>query len=85
MRVSSSPGIAKFWHLDVHPNCFESVLFWGERTIKFFDYLFAEKRTHQVTDSMSRPPEFILWCELVGYSIVIQSMCFVNFGKSIQL
>ena len=44
MRMSSSPGIVKFWHLDVHPNCFESVLFWGNVLLSFFfGYLFAEK------------------------------------------
>ena len=72
MRMSSSPGIVKFWHLDVHPNCFESVLFWGNVLLSlfFFWLLICGKRTHQITDSMSRPLEFILLCEMVGHSIV---------------
>ena len=74
-----------FWHLDVHPNCFlGAVCSEGERTLRFW-LLICERKSHKVTDSMSRPPEFILWCELVGHSIVVHFMCFVNFGKSNQL
>ena len=70
--MSSPPGIVKFWHLDVYPNCFESVLFWGNVLLSlfFFWLLTCGKRTHQITDSMSRPLEFILLCEMVGHSIV---------------
>ena len=62
------------------------IAFWavcseGERTLRFW-LLICQRKPHKVTDSMSRPPEFILWCELVGHSIVIQVMCFIIFGKS---
>ena len=71
LRESSS-----IWHLDVHPN----LLFWafcseGNVLIRFCLF-FCERKSHGVTDSMSRPPEFILWCELVRHSIVVQFMCF---------
>jgi hypothetical protein len=76
---------SSIWHLDVHPN----LLFWafcseGNVLIRFCLF-FCERKSHEGTDSMSHTPEFILWCEFVGHSIVFQSMCFVNFGKSKQL
>ena len=47
--------------------------------------MFAKESHSKGTDSMSHTPEFILWCEFVGHSIVLQSMCFIYFESSNQL
>ena len=84
-EVFSSPGIIELFGILTYIRiCFSGHFSEGSVLIKFCLCL-RKKVTRKGTDSMSHTPEFILWCEFVGHSIVFQSMCFVNFGKSKQL
>ena len=83
MRMSSSPGIVKFWHLDILKyirialRAFSS----GGNVLLSLWLLICEKRAHQITDSMSRPPDFILWCEMVGHSVIFIIGCSLFYKK----
>ena len=80
----SSPGlIDHLLILDVHPNLlFLSNSFcWGTYFLKIF--LILRKKVISGGHWFYVPPtEPILWFDLVGHSIVIRSMYFINFGKS---
>ena len=83
MRMSSSPGSVKFWHLDILTyirialRAFSS----GGNVLLSLWLLICKKRAHQITDSMSCPPDFILWCEMVGHSIVFIIGCSLFYEK----
>lgn len=54
---------------------------WGTYFLKIF--LILRKKVISGGHWFYVPPtEFILWFDLVGHSIVIRSMYFINFGKS---
>ena len=84
-EVFSSPGIIELFGILTYIRiCFSGHFSEGSVLIKFCLCL-RKKVTRKGTDSMSHTPEFILWCEFVGHSIVLQSMCFIYFESSNQL
>ena len=84
-EVFSSPGIIELFGILTYIRiCFSGHFSEGSVLIKFCLCL-RKKVTRKGTDSMSHTPEFILWCEFVGHSIVLQFMCFIYFESSNQL